>query len=53
MITIKYIDKETGEPTEISASGLGDLGWQLDCMGCDTASEDDQFKVVSMEVTDV
>ena len=51
MIIIKYLD-ENKELQEIKATGLGDLGWQLDCMGCDTSSEDDRFSVVSMEIVE-
>ena len=45
MIFIKYKDKD-GQLHEIIASGLGDLGWQLDSMGCDTAAEDDNYEIV-------
>jgi len=47
MIKIKFIHDK--KECEIIASGLGDLGWQLDCWGCDTKSEDEYFKIISIE----
>lgn len=47
MIKIRYI--HDGTEREIRASGLGDLGWQLDALGCDTKDRDKDFVIVSCE----
>ena len=41
-----------GKPTILTTSGLGDLCWQLDCMGLDTSSDDEYFKVSHMSIED-
>lgn len=46
MIRVRFVDGETEK--EIVASGLGDLCWQLEVMGIDSASSDESVRILEI-----